>query len=74
MGTSTLLNSKWVGLVGKKAVLAFFPILFVLKTFVLWFNETIYLSLVDQYLTRIVANTFDSVARQIRWFRSWQLN
>ena len=30
-----LLNSKWVGLVGKKAVLAFFPILFVSKVFVL---------------------------------------
>ena len=30
-----LLNTKWVGLVGKKAVLAFFPILFVSKVFVL---------------------------------------
>ena len=32
---SILLNTKWVGLVGKKAVLAFFPILFVSKVFVL---------------------------------------
>ena len=36
---SMLLNSKWVGLVGKKAVLAFFPILFVLKVFVLSVQE-----------------------------------
>ena len=34
-----LLNSKWVGLVGKKAVLAFFPILFVSKVFVLSKNS-----------------------------------
>ena len=32
---SMLLNSKWVGFIGKKAVLAFFLILFVSKVFVL---------------------------------------
>ena len=32
---SMLLNTKWVDLVGKKAVLAFFPILFVSNVFVL---------------------------------------